>query len=89
MHVNKFFPPILTVLNFSRKKLRFLPTVFTVWLLDGAAGDNIPSVIYGDSEEVSSDPPRARAPPGGVSCEERGFCLMVCASSSPAKGSGE
>ena len=80
-------PPIPLFL--LKKAIRFLPIVFAVWLRDGATVGGVARVICGDSEEVSSEPPRARAPPDNTSREERGFRLILCTSSSPAKGSGE
>ena len=46
--------------------------MFPVWLRDGVALANIPCVICGDSEEVSSEPPRARTPPNDGNYKERG-----------------
>lgn len=46
--------------------------MFPVWLRDGVALANIPRVICGDSEEVSSEPPRARTPPNDGNYKERG-----------------
>lgn len=56
----------------SQKTFSFLPIVFPVWLRDGVALANIPRVICGDSEEVSSEPPRARTPPNDGNYKERG-----------------